>query len=419
MKIFLIVCLGIILSQSLFAGDEFNSERYVKVPFNLGIYPGYSISDMMAEETGKRIYINGFSLSLIGNRAHRLKGFDLSGIFSVYREEVVGFQGSGIFNISGGDITGFQGAGIFNISDASIRGIQGSGIFNINNGEIQGIQGSGIFNINNGSVRGIQGAGIFNINNGDIRGIQGSAIFNVNNGTVRGIQGSNIFNIQNGDIHGIQGASIFNISNGDLNGSQLSGIVNVLSGELHGLQAGMVNVARYVHSGVQIGFVNIAEHHSGVPIGLFTYVPGVPIRYPVWYSGDGFVLGGVRSGNGKWYNLFAGGKRVNGDLDFYALGGGFGRFIVINRRIGLDIGISSYQLFDEDFKAKSYGQLSKLNVLFQFEIGSRAALIVGPEINVWVSKLATEDLSVNSWYDEEHDEHFVRIWPSFQIGLKL
>ena len=88
----LTLMLILLFSINVFATDDWNytdDEDYVKVPFNLGLWPGISISDMMADQTGLKIYNNGFSLSLIGTRAHRLRGADISGIFSIYSEGVI------------------------------------------------------------------------------------------------------------------------------------------------------------------------------------------------------------------------------------------------------------------------------------------------------------------------------------------
>jgi hypothetical protein len=365
-----------------------HSNDYVYVPFNLGLWPGVSIGDMMAEETGKDVYNNGFALSLIGMRAARLNGVNLSGIFSIYREQTQGVMLSGIFNLTNNDFRGLQGAGIFNMVNGSITGLQASGIFSIQNGNFKGLQASGIFNVQNGDFKGVQGTGVFSIQNGDFKGLQVS----------------DVFNIGNGDFKGMQVGSAFNILNGRFNGLQISGALNIV---------------RYFESGVQIGLVNIAERHDGVPIGLFTYVEGVPISYQVWYDDMQFVHLAVRSGNEKWYNQVILARRIEGDTRYHQFGGGFGRNIYLGRDFSMDVGISASKLLDDEFKGNGLGYLAKFNLLFHYDLEYESSIFFGPTINFSYSKLAIEDLSQNPWVDEKDGDYFYRIWPGFVVGLKL
>ena len=160
-KILLIILL---LSSVLFAQDWRDDEDYVKIPFNLSLWPGISTGDMWAEEAGhKKIYNTGFALSLVGMRAARLRGMDLSGIFSIYSEGVQGLQASGIFTLVNGNVGGFQGAGIFSLVNGEIKGAQANGIFSLQNGRFKGAQFNGVFNIQNGDFTGAQISEVFNI----------------------------------------------------------------------------------------------------------------------------------------------------------------------------------------------------------------------------------------------------------------
>ncbi|MCB0284348.1 MAG: hypothetical protein KDF60_17320 [Calditrichaeota bacterium] len=404
MRFILILLLSI---TALTAGDDWNYDNdheYVKVPFNLGLWPGISIGDMLHDETGKKVYNNGFSLSLIGMRAQRLKGADISGIFSIYTEGVQGFQGSGIFNIVNGNVRGFQGAGIFNLS----------------NGNISGFQGSGIFNMQNGDFRGFQGTGIFTMQNGNFQGVQINGIFSMRNGNFKGFQSNGVFGIQNGDFRGLQISEIFNIANGNFDGAQFGGIVNILNGSFNGLQVGMINIMRHFDSGLQIGLVNIAEDHNGVPIGFFTWVANVPLGYQIYYDDMQFANFTVRSGNENWYNQFTLGRRLDGDVRYHTIGGGFGRKIFLGGNFGLDAGVSGAVLLDDNFKHnKDLGAITRLNLLFHFALPYEGSIFAGPVIHAWYSKLANEDLSGKLWVEETKDDYILRVWPGFVVGIML
>ncbi|KAA3610741.1 MAG: hypothetical protein D8M58_21100 [Calditrichaeota bacterium] len=389
-KILLILLL---LFSGVFSQDWHDDDEYVKIPFNLSLWPGISTGDMWAEEAGyKKIYNTGFAFSVIGMRAARLRGADISGIFSIYSEGIQGFQASGIFTLVNGNI----------------RGAQGAGIFTMINGDVKGVQGNGIFGMQNGNFKGVQGSGIFQIQNGDFLGVQASGVFT----------------IQNGDFKGVQVSEVFNITNGDFRGVQAGSALNILSGSFRGLQIGTVNIARYFDSGLQIGIVNIAQEHDGIPVGLFTYVNDVPLGYHVWYDDMQFVNAGLRSGNEDWYNLISVGRRVEGDVRYHTVGAGFGRKIHLGDNWGLDVGISAHKLLDDNFKDNEWddgdlGAMAKFNLMFRYGLGYEGSLFVGPTITAWYSKIAVEDLSQNPWVDEFEDDHYLRVWPGFVVGLEL
>ena len=383
----------LLLTSSLFAQDWSDDEDYVKIPFNLSLWPGISTGDMWAEEAGyTKIYNTGFALSLVGMRAARLRGMDISGIFSIYSEGVQGFQASGIFTLVNGNVAGFQGAGIFSLVNGDIKGVQANGIFSLQNGRFKGAQFSGVFNIRNGDFKGIQSANVFNIQNGDFKGAQLSNVFNITNGNFRGFQAGTTFNI--------------------------------ISGAFRGVQIGTLNITRFFDSGVQIGIVNITRDHNGVPIALFTYVDNTPIGYQVWYNDSKFVNAGVRSGNDEWYNLISVGRRVEGDVRFNTLGAGFGRKFYLGHDWGMDLGISAFKLLDDNFKDNKWtdgdlGVITKFNLIFRRGLGHEGGLFFGPTINAWYSKLPEEDLTQNLWVDDVKDGKYFRVWPGFVIGLEL
>jgi len=370
-----IIALLFVFSAFATAGDS--NERYSDpagyeyVDFNLSFVPGISIGDERARYTGKQIVNSGFSLSLIGNRAARLNGLELAGIFSIYEEEIRGVQLAGIFNLNGSDVRGLQMSGIFNMANGSVRGLQGSGIFNINNGEVRGLQFTGVFNINNGGVQGLQFADVFNIANGRISGMQWGGVFNVANGAVSGLQ-----------------------------------------------MSGGVNIARSVHGGAQIGFVNVSGPNDGAVIGLVSYVSDVPFAYQVYGDETQMVHAALRSGNHKWYNLFGAGRRVEGTTRYNSIDGGFGRYFDLGYRLGLDLGLHGSYLLTDDLKDNA-GFITRFSTSFHYNIGYRAAIVVGGSVNIWSTKVVEDELSRGLWKEYSEDEYFFRIWPGLHVGLKL
>lgn len=398
MKLFLSILFVLLsLANNIFSQDHENLrsdyDDYVLVPFNLGLWPGVSTADLWAEEAGnKKIFNTGFSLSLIGSRAARLRGVDLAGIFSIYSEGVQGVQLSGIFNVVDGNVGGLQGAGIFNVVD----------------GDVKGVQTSGIFNIQNGSFKGIQGSGVFNMQNGDFKGISANGVFTIQNGNFKGIQGSGVFSVQNGNFQGLQYSPGFNIINGDFRGLQIGGL----------------NIVRYFDSGIQVGFINITEAHDGVPIGFFSYVEDTPIGYQAWFDDSKFVNIGVRSGNADWYNLVFISRRVEGDVRYHTLGAGFGKKHYLGDNWDMDFGISFAKLLDKDFKDNKWddgrlGSIAKLSLIFHYGLQHEGSLIFGPTLNGWYSRTAQEDLSNSLIVDEFKENHYFRVWPGFVVGLEF
>jgi len=251
-----------------------------------------------------------------------------------------------------------------------------------------------------------------------------NGIFALQNGDFKGAQFNGVFNIQNGDFIGVQFSEVFNIAHGDFTGFQVGSSFNLLSGTFRGVQIGAVNITRYFDSGVQIGLVNISQDHNGIPLGLFTYVNGIPVGFEIWYNDSQFINAAIRSGNENWYNLVSVGRRIEGDTRYHTFGAGFGRKIYIGQGWSLDIGISAYKLLDDNFKDNKWedgnlGALAKLNIIFRRDLGHEGSLIFGPTLNVWSSKVAVEDLTQNLWVDEFENNRYLRIWPGFIIGLEL
>ena len=69
----------------LLVGASLSAEttgKYVSVPVNVSLVHKVSIGDAVAGGTGKKVINNGFALSLLSGKAAKLRGVDLSGIWS-------------------------------------------------------------------------------------------------------------------------------------------------------------------------------------------------------------------------------------------------------------------------------------------------------------------------------------------------
>jgi hypothetical protein len=215
---------------------------------------------------------------------------------------------------------------------------------------------------------------------------------------------------------------------------QISSSLNISSGSFRGVQAGVVNISRYFERGLQLGIVNVAEEHHGVPVGLVTVVEDVPFGYDVWYDNQKFVNIGLRSGNDDYYNLISVGKRLESEVEYYTIGGGFGKKIYLGDNWNLDVGVNVAKLLNKHFKDGKYenfiwkktqlGYISRLNLVFRYGLNYRnyrgqGSLFIGPTINMWVSKVEKEDLTSDLWVDEKDGDYFTRVWPGFVVGVEL
>ena len=404
-KSLLIIYLILLLINNLLKAQETNNngnDEYVTTPVNISFVPSISIGDILIKATGKKLYVKGISLSIIGTEAARLSGLDAAGIFSVYNEDVKGAQASGIFNEVKNTFQGVQAAGIFNHTGGTFKGVQVAGIFNSVEGDFNGLQGAYIFNAAM-EFKGVQGAGIFNRVEKDFSGLQGSGIFNAIDGKFNGLQGAGIFNKANGEFHGLQAAGIINVAESDFRGVQAAGIINT---------------AKNFNSGLQLGMINVSEENNGVPIGLISYVKNIPFNYDIWIDETLLLNMGIRSGNSNWYNLFLFGAQMHKDIKRYGFGMAFGRKFKIQNNWNFDLGIQSHWLNRDNCCKDEINLLNKLLISFEYKLPS-LHIFVTPTLNLWISEEEEENFTPWTIYDKKHNSKYIRIWPGFIFGLRF
>jgi len=423
----------------LLAGASLSAEttgKYVSVPLNVSLVHKISIGHAIAGGGGKKIFNSGLALNLLTGRASKLRGVDLSGIWSEYTGDITGVQLSGIFttvrgeataaqlagvlNLVGGKVSGVQGAGILNIVGDHVSGVQGAGIFNIVGDHVSGVQGAGIFNIVGDHVSGVQGASIFNIAGNHLTGMQGAGILNITGESFSGIQGAGILNITGESFSGIQGAGILNMTGENFSGIQGAGILNVVGENFSGLQcAAVLNAAVKVEAGVQIGLFNISEVNNGVPIGPVSYVKSIGFGYDLWGDEARFMYFGLRSGTERFYNVLSVGVRP-GDILRWSVGWAFGGHLKISPKTALEIGGMASHINEDELWTGGTNLLNKVQVTGVFETSGGMKLFAGPSLNIWVSK-DNDGSGIAPWsvYDTKSGGTWIRIWPGITGGIRF
>ncbi len=252
---------------------------------------------------GSDPYQTTLSIGLLIGRAYRVRGGQISSVFSIAHENLSGIQLSGAGNSVGGDLVGVQAAGVFNVVGGDSLGVQAAGVFNR-------VEGTGAL---------LQSAGVFNVATADFAGVQTAGVFNVADGTLAGVQTAGVFN-----------------RSGATNGVQIA-LVNV-GGNVNGAQVGLVNVGNRV-VGTQIGLVNVSREMYGVPVGLASFVEEGISNASIWWEGDERTWVGVQNGSNIFYTLVFAGIERGGrwrDLDGFGAGAGVG-FRVTRRPFYIDV----------------------------------------------------------------------------------
>lgn len=464
---FVMLWMALGMPHELRAQQAYDADDYVRVPFNISLVPGVGIGDAIATSTDRKV-INVIALNVIGGRAARLEGVEVSGIWGRYTEGAIGLQYAGFANVVEEQMQGIQMAGLANVVGSGLEGVQASGLGNIVGGSLLGVQLGGLvsiagesavgvqagglanivgergtvvqlgglFNLVGEDGRGAQAGGLFNVVGEDgrmmqfggignitgesLRGLQGAGIVNVVGETVRGVQAAGIINVAGETTRGLQAAGIGSVAGGDLRGVQASGILNVTGGTLRGVQAsGVLNVAPVVR-GVQLGVVNIADDYErGVPIGLVSYVRRIGLHLDVWADETGFAHVALRSGSARVANIFGVSLRPFGDRYRWASTAGLGVNVDLGRRSQGTVDLMVHSL-GEDVFSDTEDVLGKVRFVADLALTDQLALFGGPTFNVFVSdEHDGSDLAPWSVYDDEIDGTFIRMWPGFVAGLRF
>lgn len=245
------------------AGED-GAAPYLQVPFNVGIFPAFSLNGAGASRTH-----NNFSANLIMNDAATLQGLQVGFFWNRLRDEGRGVQLATVANWSEGDFSGFQIAGLLSHTRGDFRGVQHSFFLNSAARSFDGIQASS--------------SGV-NYAAGDMGFVQMGLMGNIVRGRMEGFQ------MGAGNYAGsIQGLQIALVNSG---------------GHIRGAQVGIINLAREV-DGVQVGLINLASRVEGASLGPLGYAGNGEFHVDGWMDDAGRTGIGISHGTRGLYSLFS------------------------------------------------------------------------------------------------------------------
>ena len=371
------------------------------VPVNLSLIPSVSLNRLVSERPERDVY-NTISLGVLGSKAARLGGIALAGGWTSVSEEVGGAQVAGLANVAGENLRGGQLAGLANVVGASGSGIQVAGLANVAGESFGGIQAAGLANVTGNEGWGAQVAGLANVAGETLRGVQVAGFVNV-----AGAQAD------------VQVAGGVNVAGEGVRLFQVAGLANVAASEMRGLQvAGLANVAPDVR-GIQIGLYNRAEEHTGLPIGLVSYVDRVGLHLDTWVDETGTLLSAVRSGN-RWFSNFAGvrARPLGNEAYRWGLVGGLGIHRALGSRTYGTLDAMYHQFVSQSIKHWDH-RLVRLRATIGYRLSDRLALFGGPSLTALFSDSADEDdLAPWSVYEKAWSRTSVQVWPGFILGVR-
>jgi hypothetical protein len=346
---------------------------------------------------------NRVSVNLLWGRNGGVEGLEIGGLMNSIRNDVNGIQIAGLGNTVGDDVFGTQAAGLFNVARDSMIGVQGAGLFNIT-GQGSAVQGAGLFNIAGHDFAGIQMAGLFNIAGKNSRAVQTAGLFNISGGKTR-----------------LQISPLFNIAK-DVNNGQLSSIINV---------------ARRV-KGVQIGLINVADTVSGVTIGLLNLVRQGYNQVEISASESFFGNLAFKIGVKPFYNIFYLGARIsevpnsnnNGEAAIkeltWGLGYGIGTAFNLGKRTLSNLELISIKVNEREGWTRPLHQLHQFRCLFDWRLGRRLSVYMGPTANLLVSSrrdpeqgLGSSELVSMALYDKVDAKKRSQGWIGLNAGIRL
>lgn len=314
---------------------------YVKA--QIGVLPFVGTNGKLSGNT-----INDYSFNLFGGYSMGNRKLEMSTLFNIDRSNVSGAQLTGFFNVVGGDVTGAQLSGFGNTIKGSVRGVQGTGFVNLAWGNLQGVQGAGFVNVLRGKMHGAQLAGFVNTALDSARGFQGAGFVNYSNVYTKGVQ--------------------------------LAGFVNVTINLVEGAQIGCVNYAKEVQ-GTQVGIFNYCKEIKGTPVGLLSYVKSGYHKFEISANEIFYTNLAFRSGVNHFHNIImAGIQPYNFSNPIWTFGYGVGSTIMLGKKVGLDIDITSQQVV-ENANFDALNLINKGYVGVDIDLAKKFSLALGVTVN--------------------------------------
>jgi hypothetical protein len=373
-------------------------------------YVGVSASDGTEVE-------RALSFNLFGGLTGGVRGFELSGLFSLDAHSVCGLQISGIANLVGGPLEGAQ-LGLVSWASGRVDGVQ-LGLLSGTLGTFAGAQ-FGMIDLAGDDITGAQFAFV-NVGGGALTGVQFGYV-NVIARQVEGVQ-LGLVNVSGDTLQGAQ-IGLSNVASDRVDGTQL-GLVNVSAGPMQGFQAGLVNVGAGRVHGAMLGLVNVAED-ADAAIGLVNVLWRGRTHLDVWGTDAGLAVLGIEHGSTHVHNITGLGLTFRDDRTVVAPTYGVGVRVVQNTRLFVDVDALGYGLFVYDTAQSKFdfAGIVQLRVPVSLRLTREIALFVAPALNV--SLAATEDnllvdpaLYGSARLTDPGADITMRMWPGFSIGARF
>lgn len=275
----------------------------------------------------------------------------------------------------------------------------------------------------NGGVNGAEIGSILNYDRGNVTGFQLSGVLNINRESSSGLLLSGVSNICKGSAEGVFISGVLNCSKEKTEGLQLAA-VNISANELEGLQLGIVNVAKKL-KGVQLGAVNVLnDGDTGLPIGLVSVVKNGLQEFELT-GGDAIYSNlNYKIGVEKFYTIYKMGFSTFKDNPVYSLGFGLGKRHTISERQNINFDISSNNIMYNNSWNGHLNMLNKIDFNYKFNVTDNFSLIVGPSLNVYISKEKVDGTfgTLNlpyTIYSYNWEKGKMSMWAGFNAGLSI
>ncbi len=356
---------------------------------------GYGITD----------YSRGLAISFGGSRIRQnMRGWQLSGLFSLNDGGGKGIQMSGIYGRSSGEVRGAEVAGVAQVMEGDMRGISMAGAVVYGESRADGITMAGAF-AHAGAVEGVEAAGAVSVAKAMV-----------------GLQVAGAVSVAD-SLNGLQVAGAVNVVDGPVNGFQVS-IVNI-GGNVRGAQIGIVNVAQVVH-GTQVGVVNISQDMYGAPIGVFNYVRNAGLGAELSSSGTEPLNVALRyDPHHTFYTYLAFGMMgfdnvAHGDA-YYGLG--FGAHAVKIGQVGIDVDVMAADPYLA-IKNDKNDLLVRERLMATCDVAPHFTMFAGVSYEQYMGWSHQDNQDINTSllstvHHTANGDFTLRMWPQLFAGIRI
>ena len=276
----------------------------------------------------------------------------------------------------------------------------------------------------NGGVNGVEIGSILNYNKGEVNGFQLSGVSNINIGNSKGFVLSGVSNICIDSTSGVLISGLLNYSKQNAKGVQLA-TTNIAINQVNGFQLGVINYAKKL-KGVQFGVFNyLHDGKEGLPIGLFSIVKNGHYELELTSGEVIYANLNYKMGVERFYTIFKTGYSSYKNNPVYSLGLGFGGNLLLSERQKISIDLSYNQIvYNNNWNNNDLNILNKADFNYKYSISKNLSLLIGPSINVYVSKnkIDGEYGTLNipySIHTNEWSNGKLSIWVGLNAGLAL